>query len=148
MSIKTWVKEFYPVEAFTFRETKESTSKEVLKAIKHSLKKWRGLTEENLKKHNCKYNTDICRVEDETGTNQLLIDCDSCALCFYYLNVCEDCILYKVRNRDSCDMKKDGEDWSPYNAFAWEGNPKPMIALLQKALKQVQSQIAKSQIKK
>lgn len=40
MSLKTWKLEFYPVEAST-------VSKE--DALDHSLRKWEGLTEENLK---------------------------------------------------------------------------------------------------
>jgi hypothetical protein len=148
MSIKTWMKEFYPVEASAFkRETKNTSEKEVLKAIKHSLKKWKGLTQKNLEKHYCHYSTYICRVEDESRTNQFSIDCDSCALCFYYHNVCEGCILFKVRGC-GCDAYKETEPCSPYSTLTYEGDPKPMITLLQKALKRVQGQIAKSQIKK
>ena len=44
MSLKTWKKEFYPKEAIDAIKTE-------LMATKHSLRKWRGLTKANLKKH-------------------------------------------------------------------------------------------------
>jgi hypothetical protein len=149
MSIKTWMKEFYPVPASTFNRTEiEKTNKQkTLKAVKHSLKKWQGLTEKNLTKHGCVYNTNIYRVEDSTRTNQFSIDSGSCALCFYFYNICEDCILFKVRGC-ACDEYKDTEPYTPYAFLTHEGNPNPMIALLKKALKRVQGQIEKSKIKK
>lgn len=148
MGIKTWMKEFYPVPASTFqRESNKTDNKEVLKAVKHSLKKWEGLTAKNLAKHNCNYALDVCRVEDRSRNNQFGIDCDTCALCFYYHNDCRDCILFKIR-KCGCDELKGGEENTPYSSLTYDADPKPMIALLRKALKHVQQQIAKSQVKK
>lgn len=47
MSLKTWKKEFYP--------TKPSHKWTWLECIEHSLRKWRGATEENCQKHNVEF---------------------------------------------------------------------------------------------
>ena len=44
MSLKTWKKEFYPISASRVR-------KDAIAAIEHSLRKWRGLTKDQMKRH-------------------------------------------------------------------------------------------------
>ncbi len=127
MSLKTWKDEFYPVEADKVEGR--------LEAIQHSLVKWVGVRGDNLKKHKVKLiGTSLAGTRGSIG-----IDSYSCALCSLYLRTskvrCSECPLVAIRGGCSCDTKLDlGEGLSPYHYFALEGNPEPMIELLEKAL--------------
>ena len=127
MSIETWKKEFYDVEP-----SAEMTRKQ---AIAHSLKKWKGLTKENLKKHGLIVRTPTIY---DTEKQTFRIDCDSCALClkYYYTGDCGDggcdtCPLFKVLHKNQCD---DGDE-SPYIKWLDSGNALPMIKALTKLTK-------------
>jgi hypothetical protein len=126
MTLQTWVEEFYP-EPSTKRMTKK-------KAIEHSLTKWRGLTDKNLKKHSVKSEYDFGYVADEAFSS-LPINESSCALCHKYLKydleACEKCPLFKVLG-ESCDTT----DSSPYMVWRNTGNPMPMIKALEKTLEE------------
>lgn len=126
MSLDTWKSEFYPIEA---------SKVPVEEAVQHSLRKWRGLTKENLEKHG------VIKDEDSTkimyGKGGMSIDAHSCALCEHYLdsyqmdNACEGCPLVTVRGVP-CDDDSESSV-SPYHEFTGKGNPLPMIAALEKA---------------
>lgn len=149
MSLSTWKEEYYPVKA-------EEVSKE--DAVYHSLRKWRGLKEENLKKHKCYYcnyrgaksDTEVWGISD--GEETLMIDSDSCALCVHYLDdeydgECEGCPIFKLY-KCRCD-KGSHERWSisgiyishkceagtPYSAFYELSDPEPMIKVLKEVRK-------------
>ena len=88
MSLKTWKKEFYNVDASKFTNKRQSKNN-TIKAIEHSLKKWQGLTKKNLDKHGL-YKTLYEIVDREYYENEdnfgnvngvLGITDDSCALC-------------------------------------------------------------------
>jgi len=95
MSLTTWKQEFYTTPA--------TTPQDKLSAIEHSLKKWRGLTKENLERHQvAKNNKFIFDIKDKTDA--LLIAGSSCALCcLYYLDGCEGCPLYRSLGNIECD---------------------------------------------
>jgi len=140
MSLKTWKKEFYPVPA-----SKVSGKKT---AIKHSLKKWQGLTEENLKKHGLifTYDFDDASIRETMVSSNLPgcsfgINSKTCALCQLYYNndgsdtddksdCCYKCPLYQ-----SLGHRCDGRSDRPYVVFLDSGDPVPMIKALEKMLK-------------
>lgn len=154
MSLETWKAEFYPTPA-------EDTAKE--DAIAHSLRKWQGLTPENLKKHGVIHEP-FAGVIDESDfsagkpiymySEAVPIDSGTCALCHHHYNSgdeeswedddfdeedsCGVCPLKEARGGVSCDCTRDDEQTSPWNSFSHPGNtgsnPKPMIFWLQKAL--------------
>ena len=134
MSLITWKKEFY--------SKKPSKRMSTLEAIKHSLKKWKGLTQKNLKKHKVlKPDQEIYIVDIKTEFyNTFNITDESCSLCIkfrrkffkYEFHECENCPLYKIDNIPCTNGK------NPYLKFVDKNDPKPMIKLLEKALKNEQ----------
>ena len=113
MSAKTWLKEFYAVSA-------DKVSK--AKAGAHCLRKWLGLTHEELKRHKLVY-------------SPIVVNSSTCAYCTHYLRIvhidgCVDCPLHKVLGHD-CDALQGNP---PYNKYAMSGNPFPMIDALREAI--------------
>lgn len=125
MSLQTWKKEFYPHTA--------SSRKALAKPITHALKKWRGLTDENLKRHNIK-TTYLGNLRDDEN-NFFVINSNSCTLCKLYINLhCIGCPLYITRKHYACHYPTRNEDFSPYDSFTVLNNPQPMIKALELAL--------------
>jgi len=122
MSLQTWKKEFY---------TEDATNVSKEDAIEHSLKKWRGLTKENLEKHCVVRLRDL--ICDINGSSRLYIDKDSCALCLTSGDDCTSCPLFESREDVSCDSTTNDEKTSPYHAFTRDGNAEPMIKALEEA---------------
>jgi hypothetical protein len=117
MSLQTWKEEFYPIPA-------NETSPE--ESLKHSLKKWKGLTKENLQKHGLETNGQIIRGDDGT----MPIDSSTCSLCVHFSkHGCNECPLSIAREKP-CDSGLD----SPYMQFYKGKNPLPMINLLKKCI--------------
>ena len=123
MSIKTWEKQFYPVDV-----SEKFTN---LEAVQHSLKKWRGLARVELKKHGL--TTTASSIKDDDGY-RFHIDSISCALCYKHdvLDNCQTCPLNRVRGR-RCDVVRADEDHSPWGMWMEDHNPQPMIMWLEKA---------------
>lgn len=127
MSLETWKEEFYPTSA-----AQPMTARE---AIEHSLRKWRGLTDANLAKHQV---TKKHRWIIDYFGGSLEIDNETCALCYNFqiiddktgLQDCKACPLYVARST-RCDR---GFTPSPYAAFVMYGDPCPMIKLLEEVL--------------
>lgn len=131
MSFETWMDEFYPVDAVDVPKNE---------AVAHSLRKWRGLTQENLEKHGVTLDGRVVR---EPYTHDLMrslwIDGYSCALCIYYHPVpgeCSSCPLYQYLGY-SCDTYDYPENRiGPY--AQWSGgrfsDPLPMIEALEACL--------------
>ena len=117
MSLDTWKEEFYPVTALDL--VMDGASK--LELIRHSLKKWRGLTKENLKKHDIAYASS--RIFCKDGT--LEINSQTCALCMKHQFTCEGCPFEKLRETDSepCNLQ--------YREFLKRQDPVPMIEALE-----------------
>lgn len=135
MSVKSWLKEFYPVEA-----AEPMTN---LEAVRHSLQKWRGLKPENLKRHNV--NVDHPAVNYRTGRalsgrsqGYLNINDGSCALCVKHGGSydCKPCPIARAVGR-RCDQKvyvvDTGHGTSPWHEFTDTKDPDAMIAVLEKA---------------
>ena len=130
MSLKTWKKEFYPVEADS-PEAQASTRA----AIEHSLRKWRGLRPEALLKHEVRlvglYNAEV--VDD---CSSQFINGRSCALCIQFDDAsgnCDGCPIFKVSGV-ACDPAKNSDEVSAWEVYVHDADPEPMIAQLEKAL--------------
>ncbi len=119
MSLKSWMKEFYPVDASRVKGRKAR--------IKHSLKKWRGALPENLDKHKVEYWG--YAVFDEK--RELVFDADTCALCEKYSQIgtaimrtaCPRCPIVIATGSTCCKV---------YDACS--DNPTEMIGLLELTL--------------
>lgn len=123
MSLESWKKEFYPVNAYEAIGSEND-------AIQHSCLKWRGLREENLNKHKVVLRGK--RVYDDDNDDKFFpIDAETCALCQFVgkskdgSQNCYECPIYSVLGR-SCDY----DSYSPYLDFLYTGNPEPMIKVL------------------
>lgn len=135
MSMKTWKEKFYPVEA-------EVAAKDgVLAAVDHSIKKWEGLTQENLKAHGVRQQLHVITtlgnpMANIKSPNNFSVNGRTCALCVLFATQgkweCDGCPLYEVRG---AKCFKDGVDRSPYRAFCEEypGRAEPMIEALKAA---------------
>lgn len=126
MSLESWKAEFYPVPA-------ADCPKE--EAIAHSLRKWRGLRPEALKRHDVLISINR-HVVDEEARYIFFVSAATCALCAHYYDeakeelACDTCPLAKSLGAP-CDRDR-GDTTSPW--WAWgDLNPEPMIAALEKA---------------
>lgn len=132
MSLKSWKQEFYPITA------KSAARGSMIKAIEHSLLKWKGLSPSNIKKHGISLSMGLYWTYLEDDQGYLSITASSCALCEKYYDGmvrCQKCPLYLVRDNTPCDRMMEGESVSPYGIFQDYGNPRPMVRFLKKALK-------------
>lgn len=114
MSLASWKEEFYGTPA-------DRVSKKY--ALKHSLKKWIGLSPENTRKHEVFLSSGI--LYDDRTANELWIDGSSCALCIHFDGECGDCPIFQTTGR-TCH----GE----YSNMIREGKTSPMVRLLRKTL--------------
>ena len=118
MSLETWIKEFYPISAQCCNEED---------ALKYSLLKWEGLTEENLKKHKLSKENNKAGIFYELG-QWMNIGIQDCVLCSkYYDNDCKGCPF--------------GEKFgclSHYDRWIKDGNALPMIRALRKLVNEKQ----------
>lgn len=133
MTLQTWMEEYYPVEA--------STVKDRIEAIRHSLRKWEGIREENMDKHEVA-SLDGYSIENWDGSGDVFsIDGDSCALCHLYFDgndYCDACPIFELTGR-TCDGHLDSEegnsiDLHPFYMWRKRGNPEPMIKVLKECL--------------
>lgn len=121
MSIETWDAEFYSEEA------EDAAEKGAIHAIKHSIIKWKGLREEQLKKHGLWM--DGLHVQ---GTNisqpGWWIDDRNCALCAFdemRKGGCKSCPIFLHAGR-ACTEE--------YLIAQNNNQPEPMIQLLEQTL--------------
>jgi len=110
MSLRTWKKEFYPVPAIKCT-TKRS-------ALRHSIKKWKGLLPENLSKHGVRSDPPNRCIGEDSGV--FMISSGTCALCLRF--DCMDCALYTPRSHSGCQRY--------YAKWTVCDNPKPMIKFI------------------
>lgn len=134
MSLATWQVEFYPTPA---------AGTAVTDAAIHSLRKWRGLTCENLSRHDVRRGA-FGSIEDVDG--HFPISTETCALCSHFWedvedydycdedHHCGDCPLARARGGIACDDEREGETCSPYQAWVERGDPQPMILWLEQAM--------------
>lgn len=129
MSIRTWKAEFYPNDAYAFREGTGVAAD----IIRHSLRKWQGLRKEALAKHGVEYNGYYVSASGERSA--LDIDSDTCSLCVAYFDSdedgvgCDQCPLYQHLG-ERCDYNA----FSPYSIACRTHDVEPMIAALEAIL--------------
>ncbi len=95
---RKWLKKYYPKPAFEMKDKSD------LKVVKHSLLKWKGLTD--LKRFGLELEIGNVYEKDSDYEDQsiLAIDSDSCSLCVkHYKDSCTSCPLYKMRYCTPCD---------------------------------------------
>lgn len=132
MSLKSWMKEFYPKPAALVAKQD---------AIDHSLRKWEGLTKKSLAKHNVELSDDRIGVVGMNGEVFELYG-GTCALCAHHAypshraeDRCKGCPLFQLRSKP-CDVPdSDEKSRAPWASFTINKNPNPMIRLLRKAKK-------------
>ncbi len=113
MSLESWKREFYPIDAKS-----EMTEQE---AILHSIKKWEGLTKENLNKH--MLDADCGWLSDEFG-EAFDIDSSTCALCAKFIRkYCQYCPLYKKQGF----VCGEGDETDGYLAWSQDADPSLML---------------------
>jgi hypothetical protein len=131
MSLKTWKEMYYPTDAM------EATGSE-LEAIRNCIVKWEGLRPAALIAHK----VDLGEIKGspclvELDSEPLEITWKTCALCRRHPQNCNGCTLAKAARRhgmENCFEVGDGEqEQSPYDEFAMDENPEPMISLLKEA---------------
>lgn len=122
MSLTTWKKEFYPETA------KKAAKRGVEAAIEHSLRKWRGATDENVKKHDV--GVDGYSASIRGSRSMFTFDYSTCALCsLFYDDDCTGCPLVGKDGR-RCYSRGRG-----YHTFAdIDQGPNLMIQELEAAL--------------
>lgn len=113
MSMKSWMEEFYPVEADEVSEAD---------ALEHSHRKWTGLLPENLKKHDVAPEEFYRSLALSDGEHTFLIDSSTCALCRVHKLKCLRCPLINCRTE--------------FVAWAETYDPVPMIDLIEQAYKE------------
>lgn len=133
MGLASWKVEFYPIDAQDVTTWAQ--------AIDHSLLKWKGLLPNNLAKHNVILDSAAGWFVCDRSRQRLDIDSFSCALCHLASRykkhtaavMCSLCPLAKIRGGNPCD-KTTWRDVgkSPWAEFVNNGNPRPMIAWLQR----------------
>ena len=121
MSLTAWKKKYYPVEP-----TGDMSERE---AIKHSLRKWQGLTPEILEEYELEKGKTRIFDFGDNDCKCFWVDNNSCALCMIYENDCELCPLPRTL-AGNCTYGN-----SPYEIWAITGNAQPMIDALKRCLK-------------
>lgn len=125
MSVRTWKEEFF--------SGIQQASKHPVRAAEHSLRKWKGLTEANLAKHNLRKIDGEHYIYSTKTSNYFEVGGNECALCRYSkhvvgYNTCDACPLADAMGGVTC-VDRD----SPYTIWLDTGNAAPMIKALKKA---------------
>lgn len=124
MTMKTWKEEFYPTRAME--------SEPGWPAVSHSIVKWHGLREENVKKHDLVFSGgNIVELAGDREVAAVYVDTSTCALCQTATVGCSDCPLYISRGHFQCDEVVPGESTSPWHRWVKHHNPEPMIKVLE-----------------
>lgn len=123
-----WLEDFYPSCANSEKATKSAKA-----AVKHSLRKWRGMTTKVLARYNLKREGRKVLVKD-TGDLFVIISSDNCALCMKYDVVCGKCPLTKTNPDYNCDR-----EGSPYRKAVDNNAVSSMIQALEETLAYVKN---------
>lgn len=137
MSLKSWKREFYRVDADSVEAKKNP--------IKHSIKKWEGLLKKNLKKHKLRFEFGAIWYGDDIDTTEVYeASIDTCALCQCYsvgVGTCIACPLYQVRGNVHCYSCNPREDNDPYGTFLDYGDARLMLMWLRRAEKMEKAKV-------
>lgn len=142
MSLKTWIKQYYPVKAGSKR------LKTDYQRTAHSLKKWLGLKSDAIGRHGLVLTfgtADLLSLTDfDNPSERFVINADTCALCLWYIDDnfstggCANCPLKKTLGI-RCDYDRNG----PWRRFKNTGDPDDMIAALSKTLTRLKKEAKK-----
>jgi hypothetical protein len=123
MSLQTWKDEYYSVDATESIDTP-------LIAAQHSLKKWRGLTKENLEKHGLVKEGESREIWNGWG-DRFSVDEESCALCVMVDSWCKECPL--------CQLGYGCKDDQEYGMWYYHDDPLPMITALEELVDKLEN---------
>ena len=132
MSIETWELEFYDegvvLEASGYNlKATELSNDTIIRFIDQCIKKWEGVLEENLDKHELKKWDEVSWIIYDKSSITFSFKSPTCSLCAAFLectgNGCSECPIYKVSGRD-CEA-----EWLEWTN---NDNPQQMIELLHK----------------
>ena len=137
MSMRGWLKEFYPTPASKVREED---------ALDYTIRKWTGLLEENLHRHDMVVDG-VTLTDKQTGAPILSVCTSSCALCeFYYDEEEEGCLRCPDEEEEEgcprCPLVRYGETCCNDNGsgyLKWLGtkDARPMLAALRRVQKRM-----------
>jgi hypothetical protein len=142
MSLASWKAEFYPAPV--------SRIKTVTGAVEHSLRKWKGLRAAALRRHGVEDLVGYVKQPDNPLLKPFPIDDSTCALCWILdagdrtqWRDCQRCVLTQARGGYPCTAPapEEPEDRSPWLMFTRDGDPEPMIKLLEKALRSLKKKL-------
>lgn len=138
MSMKTWLKEFYPITA------KEAAKKGLMAALKHCLKKWSGLTKAALNKHDIIADCGGAALWDDVEDKATYINGYTCALCQLYFDqaeLCKGCPLaYRDEEGEIVSCCDEGE---AYDQWVCGDGCSAMLKELRKAIAKLKATNAK-----
>ena len=128
MSLTSWKKEFYPTPAERFAGRK-LTHANGLRAIDHSLRKWRGALKKNTKRHGVKFEDGY--IGNTQIPEALKFRVSSCSLCrlsgnHYIVCSCRNCPIYKTTGGVCLEASREVIE---------RNDPRPMIHLLERVRK-------------
>lgn len=132
MSLESWKKEFYPMEADVCPRDNETM-------LLHSLLKWVGARHENLREHDMDF---VGRGMIMGSFEDFAFNAITCALCLEYLVeldqeegepdiACVGCPLRDLQGTPCCYVT---DQVDPYAVFLEKGDPEPMIEALKQCL--------------
>lgn len=132
MSLKSWMKEFYPIDASRFRDKEDDLYNDTLAAAKHSLKKWKGLQYHNLAKHGLFLSSGTLTQAGDLSYKKGITGSESCALCQIHLAFWNDrnCPGCPLATLDKACMHRN----SVYQKSRLGSRPQEMINLLRIAV--------------
>jgi hypothetical protein len=142
MSLETWKEEFYSTDAYEYVE--ESKYSEI-DCVLHSLTKWIGLREENLKKHELSTILSGSRIIKDQHNEMCAGGGVYSSMCRRYQkerkkfndiepDICSKCIG-RIANKEKCSDQ--------YDSWYWHQDPEPMIAWMENTLEYVKEKISK-----
>lgn len=132
MSLASWKKEYYPTPA--------SSIKTDSGAVAHSIRKWKGLSKQAMKKHGIEWGAAYATVHEPDNVSRYFeISEKSCALCVLH-PVCVGCPLAAVRRGYACDSLRPEEYLPPWQRRM--ESVRPMLTWLNRAAKMLKEKNA------
>lgn len=131
MGLDTWKQRYYTEPA----DSGSATSSAKV-ALDHSIRKWEGMFAGTLEAHGLRTINDGRGIFNTDGTpGYLRIGAESCALCAMFFTAfadhpCGTCPLAESRGGVACDKETNVERESPWGAWLYKADPKPMLEAL------------------
>lgn len=130
MTVESWVKEFYPITAENCPEEDQVT---------HSLRKWRGMTPENLERHELKVDghSNLISKSSESpdySNTVFAISGSTCALCAWDIHKSIQLRVMKTCSFCPLFIHTGGTCHDRFYTWCYDRNPEPMLQLLTEVL--------------